>query len=197
LNDKLTQSQTDELLTVVKEHFHLIVRPEQTTIQKYNWLNAENTEGCVDEQLLELLIWFLNHPVVSYKSRAIKTLIWLGNIEPNKVIPKLFEECLAEKSLISTELSAYVLQKISLRSAEVIWQFIKGNAVLQAKIVASSHFMIKHYLRQMLISILDKSREPELLNLCSKLRDTIPDVVISTGEVFLEEAYLEPIQPFS
>lgn len=194
LEGKLDASQIDALLSVVKTHFDDMVHPDKQAIQKYDWLAQPSKMIDTDKQLLQFLIWFLNHSYKPRRNNAMEMLRWLGCLEVTAVIELLFEACFESKPLSSGDLSAFVLAAISDIKPNLIWNCIKDNFVLQSQIIHCQHFMMKYHFRKLLKNI--GSLHIQAADLLKQFEDTIPDSIRLTGDVELQDACLTPIKGY-
>ena len=62
LEGKLSLENNEEILRLVNEHFHFIVRPTKEVKKKYIWLKKEYDNVDVDLQIIDILVLLLNHP---------------------------------------------------------------------------------------------------------------------------------------
>jgi hypothetical protein len=183
----------------VLEHIDLMIRTPQTFYDRYSWLSNSTDKITSDKQdnlLLELLIWFLNHPRLVVKNRTIEILCWLGTITPNIIIRALVKEIISEGYKVSKELSSSIIHQISNLNPTEFSQILK--TVLEQnedKILGLKHFMIKN-------SLLDSLKELKihgstgLDDLIMKFEQTFNALTKSNGDILVEEDYLESISDY-
>ena len=184
------------ILSSVIEHIHLMVRTPESFYNKYSWLNSGTDKVAPAQQdklLLELLIWFLNHPSLVVKNRTIEVLTWLGTVMPEVILEALVNEIISDGYKISKELSASIIHQIS--NANPVGYSETVKSVFEQKeqqLLELRHFMIKN-------SLLDSLKEltlygvPELDNLINKFEQTFKASAKGNGDIVIEEEYLEPI----
>ncbi len=176
-----------ELLNHIKEHFELIVRQPREIIEKYDWLKPlENAD--TNLQLIDLLIWFLNHPHLSLKLRVEEILIWASTMEPELYIPRIVNEALSQKKFISSEICSLVLYKLAKSSPEMLAKQL-DNIDLSVEI---NHFVIKYNMLQSFF--LTKQYSKKLTELYEKLDKSYSNIIQVRGSCAYEEPYLFPVQ---
>ena len=184
------------ILEAVLEHINLMVRTGQHFYDRYEWMNKGADKVNAHEQddhLLELLIWFLNHPSLVVKNRVIETLVWLGSVNPDILVQALTKEILSDGYNISKELSASVIHQLSNLNPEGFAENLK--AVLEEKeqeLLKINHFMIREAILASLIE-LKNNGITHLDDLIIKFEQTFASSNKSKGEIVFEEEYLEPI----
>lgn len=184
------------ILSSVLEHIDLMVRTPQSFYDRYNWLNSSTGKIASVQQdvmLLELLIWFLNHPSLVVKNRTIEVLSWLGVVIPETIINALVNEIISEGYKVSKELSASVIHQISNLNpsgfSEILRAILERN---EHEILEVKHFMIKN-------TLLDSLKElksygaTSLDSLIAKFEHTFNAAAKRNGDIVIEEEYLEPI----
>lgn len=187
------------ILSSVLEHINLMVRTPQSSYDGYSWLNnstAKIIPAQQDKLLLELLVWFLNHPSMVVKNRTIEILTWLGSIMPETIVETLVNEIISEGYKVSKELSASVIHQISnlnpIGFSKILKTILEQN---EQEIFGLRHFMIK-------TSLLDSLRELKLHgatsldSLIEKFEQTFTASAKSKGDIVIEEDYLESISDF-
>lgn len=187
------------ILSSVLEHIDLMVRTPQSLYDKYDWLGSNTEKVSVEQQeklLLELLIWFLNHPSLVLKNRTIEVLTWLGTVQPEIIIPALVNELLSDGYKVSKELSASIIHQISSLNGCKLPEILKE--VIEKKddeVLAIEHFMIKNSLLESLLE-LKRNGVDVLDNLIAKFEQTFVPSNRGDGEIIIEEEYLEPISDY-
>jgi len=145
---EILQSVKDEdqklgILSAVDFHVRMMVRTPEAVHSKYDFLMEANEQVDLELALIELLIWFLNHPVLVVKTRAIELLVWLFSQKHPIVIPQLCREISSPGFQLSRELSAAVLHQCAEVNAASFWDsFSKELNDLQALLLVNPHFMI-------------------------------------------------------
>ena len=184
------------ILAAVLEHIDLMVRTKQPFYERYAWISEKLEKAGSEkqeEQLLQFLIWFLNHPSLVVKNRTIEILTWLGTTIPNFIIHALINEILSEGYKISKELSGSVIHQISNLNPENFSEILK-EAIEQneQKLLKLEHFIIRETLLASLYELKNHG-VTNLDNLIKRFEQTFHAVNKSNGEVILEDEYLEPI----
>lgn len=187
------------ILSSVLEHIELMVRTPQPFYDKYNFISNSTNRidlNQQDELLLELLIWFLNHPSQVIKNRTIEVLTWLGTVIPEITVKALVEEITGEGYKVSRELSASVIHQISnlnpIGFSEILKTVLEQ---IKEEILGLRHFMITN-------TLLDTLKELKLHgatgldNLIEQFEQTFIASPKSNGDIVLEEDYLEPISDY-
>lgn len=193
------ENEKQLILSSVHEHIYQMVRTSDSFYNQYEWMNKDDSKVSIDEiddLLLELLIWFLNHPSLIVKNRTIEILTWLGTTLPEQVVPKLITEIVSEGYKISKELSASVIHQICSLSpdgfSKILLRHIEHN---EMEILGINHFMIKN-------TLIDSFKELKIQgindfdNLIVKFEQTFVNSNKNQGDVILDEDYLEPIADF-
>ncbi|MDT0641623.1 serine protease [Zunongwangia sp. F363] len=187
------------ILSSVLEHIDLMVRTPKLFYSKYGWISnnvIDNITNQNDQLLLELLIWFLNHPSLVVKNRTIEILTWLGTAMPETVTYALINEITCQGYKISKELSASIIHQISnlnpIGFPEVLKNILEQN---EQKLMELQHFMIKN-------TLLDSLRELKshgvnsLDSLIAKFEQTFIASTKGNGDIIFEEEYLESISDY-
>jgi len=187
------------ILSSVLEHIDLMVRTPKPFYDRYNWLSSSTdkiTPAGQENLLLELLIWFLNHPSLVVKNRTIEVLTWLGTTLPETTVRALVKDITSEGYKVSKELSASIIHQISNLNPIGLSETLK--TVLEQdeeKILGLKHFMIKNTLLDSLKEL--KSHGATGLDrLISKFEQIFTASAKSKGEIVIEEEYLKPIDDF-
>lgn len=189
LEGKLNDSQTSSIYKVINEHFHHIIRPDDEVKNKYLWINQEEEHQSSDRLISEFVIWHLNHPYSDFSNKAEETLGYLATFEP-LVIESLFSECIFNKPEPSSELCSIILNNISKEHPLPIKNFLDDHSNLIEKISHIQHVTIKKNLLEVGIN-LNKVGHSKLYN---EIKNSIPNTIILTGEVFFDEPHLASIQ---
>lgn len=184
------------ILEAVLEHINLMVRTGQHFYDRYEWMNegADKVNSHEkDKHLLQLLIWFLNHPSLIVKNRVIETLVWLGSVNPGILVQGLMKEILSDGYSISKELSASVIHQLSNLNPDGFAENLK--AALEEKeqeLLSLNHFMIREAILASLTE-LKNNGITDLDDLIIKFEQTFASSNKSKGEIVFEEEHLEPI----
>lgn len=189
LESKLDDSQISEIYEIVNKHFHYIVRPDDEVKEKYTWLNNDFNNQNPDELVTNFIIWHLNHPDSYIRNRTSAILDQLA-IYYSSVIKNLIDTCISNKPELSTEISSQILVEISNKNPNLIIDFLNKNLDMLDEISKIEHFTIKKNLIDVAVNLNNKGYN----QLHLKIQSTIPKSIVLTGEVFLEEDYLDLIQ---
>ncbi|SMO37812.1 trypsin-like peptidase domain-containing protein [Fodinibius sediminis] len=193
LSHNTSHEETEEILNAIKDHFDIMIQCDDEVIKKYDWMEKETAaRDNINFQLVEFLIWLLNHPHSSVKKRVIDSLKLLGTYRPEQTIPLLFGTALSNKPEFSTELSAFVLSRIANENPDIIWHYLQGRSDIQEKIVNLTHFTIKYYFKEVVVPI--NSESDEAKQFYNELLETIPSNVILEGRIELDEPNLWPAE---
>lgn len=189
LEGKLDESQISEIYKNVNMHFHHIVRPSEEVKEKYSWLNSDFDNQNGDELVVNFIIWHLNHPdsyIREKTSEVIKQLV----IYYPLTIKSLLNTCLSNTPELSTEVCSQILLEISSENPDLIIEFLNKNNEVIDEISKTEHFTIKKNLIDLAKNLDDKGFN----QLHLKIQSTIPKSIILSGEVSLEDDYLDFIQ---
>jgi hypothetical protein len=187
------------ILSSVLEHIDLMVRTRQPFYDRYSWISNSTDKidlAQQDELLLELLVWFLNHPSLVVKNRTIEVLTWLGTVLPETIVKALVEEITSKGYKVSRELSASIIHQIShlnpIGFSEILKTVLEKN---EQEILGLRHFMITN-------TLLDTLKELKLHgatsldNLIEQFEQTFTASSKNNGDIEIEEDYLEPISDY-
>ncbi|WP_313385960.1 serine protease [Chishuiella sp.] len=189
LEDKLDKNQVETIYKIIAEHFHFMVRPNSEVREKYSWFDSSFDDYNSNGLIINFIIWHLNHPVSYIRDKTLYILEELSNYSP-LVIEHLIKTCISNTPDFSTELSGLILKEISVNNPILIQDCLINNPELEDEINKIKHFTIKKNLLDMSIN-LNKIG----YNQCySKIQNSIPESVILTGKVFLEEDYIASVQ---
>lgn len=188
LQGKLSNADVEKMYNVIYDHFCLLIRPNETAVAKYDWLNEKSQSDNTNTEICRLIIWLLNHPVNAIKSKAYLAIISLFKFEPQLVLNCLFEEVLAEKPNSSTTCSEILLE-ISKNNGKTIADFVSVNKGISNKLSTVSHFLIKMNLLKMAGNL----RLHQFEHLFNSISERIPKVVILVGRVNVVNNSLDPI----
>ncbi|MFT4847695.1 MAG: hypothetical protein ACI8ZO_000286 [Flavobacteriales bacterium] len=190
LEDKITKPQIENIYKIVNNHFHYIIRPDGGVKEKYSWLDDKNDKLNSNSQIIDFLIWLLNHPFTSIREKTFTTLVELGTYLGEEIIIKLIKFTLSEDPLLSTEISSHILKKVSEINPEIIKKTLEIEPGLVNQITNLTHFTIKYNF----IVLANNIKEIGYKKLEDELNKTILDSPIKTGDIFLEEDFLTPIE---
>nr|WP_319571037.1 trypsin-like peptidase domain-containing protein [uncultured Draconibacterium sp.] len=176
-----------EIHNYINEHFESIVRQPNKIIERYDWLKpSENTD--TNLQLIDLLIWFLNHPHLSLKLRVEEILIWASTMEPELFIPRIVNEALLQKKYISSEICSLIIYELAKSHPEILAKQL-DNIDLSVEI---NHFVIKYNMMQTFF--LTRQYSKKLTELYEKLDKSYSNIIQARGSCAYEEPYLLPVQ---
>lgn len=191
LEDKdLSNQNADKIQAHILDHFRFLVVPDQKIIDGYSWLDTnDNQENNIEEQFVDLLIWFLNHPYLSKKVQLEEILIWCSQISPSIFIPRIIKEATAQKPLISSEICSLILLKIGEKVPELLAKEIQK---IDLKAIDIKHFTIKYNLLNMLKMLAKQS--VGLQELYIEFENSFSSIIQYRGSCALEEPFLIPVQ---
>jgi hypothetical protein len=189
LEGKLSLQTTEDIYKTIAEHFKLLVRPDDETISKYDWIEEETDNKTNDELLTEFLIWFLNHPNKGFSDRTFESIKKLAHYEPELMIPALIKEVSSNEPNVSPVKCSLILKSIANEKPELISKIIKNESKLYQSLINVRHFSIKNNLLDVAIS-LNKTGYNEFYN---EIFNSIPEAIVIVGDVALEDDYLEGI----
>jgi len=192
LSHNTSHEETEEILNAIKDHIDIMIQCDDEVIKKYDWMEKETAIDDTNFQLVEFLIWLLNHPHSSVKNRVIDSLKLLGTNRPEQTIPLLFDTALSKKPEFATELSAFVLSRIANENPDIIWHYLQNKPDMQKKIIDLTHFTIKHYFREIAVSMNTVSDEAK--QFYNELLETIPSNIILEGRIERDETNLRPAE---
>lgn len=146
LGNKLCENESEKIMEIILEHMELMLRVPKNYIEKYKWIEKNNLNN-EKYEVEKYIIYLTNFPHgIIYKNKATEILIWLGEKQPNIIIPLLVEESLMIEKRESSEVAASILHNLSKRGfLEHIWYFIQLNDIIKTKILEEKHFVIKSY----------------------------------------------------
>lgn len=189
LEGKLDETQISEIYKNVNMHFHHIVRPNEEVKEKYSWLNNDFDNQNGDELVVKFIIWHLNHPDSYIRDKTSEILKQLVIYYPF-TFKSLLNTCLINKPELSTEVCSQILLEISSENPDLIIEFFSKNKDVIDEISKIEHFTIKKNLIDLAKNLDDKGFN----QLHLKIQSTIPKSIILSGEVSLEDDYLDFIQ---
>lgn len=189
LEGKLDESQISEIYNSVNMHFHHIVRPDDEVKEKYSWLNEDFKNQNSEELVINFIIWHLNHPDNYFRDKTSEILAQLVIYYP-LVIKNLIDTCISNIPELSTETCSQILIEIANENSHLIIELLNQNPELIDEICKIEHFTIKKNLINLAVVLNDKGYD----NLLLKIQGSIPKSITSSGEVFLEEDFLNLIQ---
>lgn len=189
LEGKLSLQKTEEIYKTIAEHFNLLVRPNNETIEKYQWIEDNSDDKTNDELLATFLIWFFNHPNDGFSKRVYDSTQKLVLYEPELMIPILINEISINEPNVSSVKCSLILKNIANEAPKSIQNILeKENEYLQA-LVNIEHFTIKKNLLDVAIA-LNKIGYNQLY---TEIYNSFPEAIVLVGDVALEEDYLEGI----
>ncbi len=190
LKPQLDPEQIKEILEIVRDHIHFMIRDPEI-VQGFNWkyIPAED-EQSNDSQLLDLLIWLLDHPYVSVKKRVIQALLMICEFRV-EVITGLLKRTISEDQSVVKEICAYLLYRLSLNPKLDLSKTIASNEELKKKLLEEKHFMVKYYFLKTLENL--KSEDVSLNELYLDLYSSFPEKVSAGADVEFEEPYIRLI----
>ncbi len=190
LEGKLSKPQVTRIYEIVNDHFHHIIRPDQRSKEKYAWLCADGHTDEGNQPIIEFLIWLLNHPFQSIKQKTAKTLIRLATFLGEELVVCLINNAISGSPELSTTTCSSILDTISEEIPELIVNVLTHRPGLIDGMKSVQHFSIKYNF----VSLADNLEVHGFKVLKEAIEVTIPDTVVDSGDVFLEESYLAPIE---
>ena len=191
LKSHLNADQVKEILEIVKDHIHFMIR-EPESIQGFNWkFSPVNEAQSNDAQLINLLIWLLDHPYVSIKKRVIQILLVICEFRP-ALISVLMKRALSEDQSAVREIAAHLLYRLSYKHVTLLQQMIDSNVELMKKILEEKHFMIKYYFLKMAENI--KLQDTKMDEFYQNLYLSFPVTVSPGADVEFEGVYIAGIE---
>lgn len=197
LNNNNDEVEKQLILSAVLEHIDIMLKTPDNIIEQYSWISNNNDSNSEqDVLLLDLLIWFLNHPSLTFKNRSVEILVWLGTVSPDKVIAALIKEILSPSYNISKELSASIIHQIADLDPVLFWQYFSILLETEeANLLAVNHFMIRNSIIETLEFVL-KNGITEVEPFLKKYYETYKIDTKFHGEVILDDDYLNPIKNY-
>lgn len=187
LDDKLSENKIEEIHKYVAEHFYFLIRPDEYSYSKYIWLEHNSTNSnTIDYELINLLIWLLNHPVKRINQKVSKVLLWLSSVHPELIIPQLIIESTTENPFISTEICSLILKELSILEPKKLIDCIEKNPSLINRIINLTHFSIKKNFIDISLN-LNQNGHHELYK---QLNLSLLNPIIYEGRVDFEEDFL-------
>jgi hypothetical protein len=184
--------ETQNVLTAITEHTQFMIRCPDDRIEKYDWLQKCDSGLDKDELAVNLLIWMLNHPNVKHKARVVNAIESLAKAMGNKVINLLLKETIIGSETMSSELSAFILMRLSHLIPMKIWSAINTSKSLKVQVPSVKHFMIRHYLIKMMENMTNLDTDAKLLY--EALITQVPKTVVFAGDIVLNDNYLQPVE---
>lgn len=192
VESQLKADQVNEILKIIKDHVHFMIRDPET-IQEFNWqFSTEEKLRSDDEELISLLIWLLDHPYVSTKRKTIQALLMLCEFRPN-VILALLAHSLSEDQSIAKEICSYLIYRLSIEQADLVLKVLGEYAGLTEKILEEKHFMTRYYLLKTAENLRSKDEKVELLY--QSIHTSFPQSIKPGADVEFDEPYLFLINP--
>ena len=191
LKSGLNADQVKEILEIVKDHIHFMTRDPEN-VQGFNWeYLTMDTHTSNDAQLLELLVWLLDHPYVSVKKRVIQALLTICKLRP-AVISTFLKHALSADNSVVSEICAYLLWHLSSREASLLLETIDFNVELKQRMLEEKHFMIKYYFLKMAENL--KTQNALNDDFYKDLFSSFPETLRPGADVSFEEPYTTVIK---
>lgn len=189
LEGKLPLEKTEKIYGTISEHFTLLVRPNDETIKKYEWIEDKSNFTTNDELLAAFLIWFLNHPNDGFSNRAYISIQKLVLYEPELMIPILIKEVSSNKVNSSPVKCSLILKNIAIERPELIRDILEKDNDYFRALVNVEHFTIKKNLLDGAIGL----NKIGYNKLYTEIYNSFSEAIVLVGEVALQEDYLEGI----
>ena len=139
--------------------------------------------------MVKFIIWHLNHPDSYIRDKTSEILKQLVIYYPF-TFKSLLNTCLSNTPELSTEVCSQILLEISSENPDLIIEFFNKNNDVIDEISKIEHFTIKKNLIDLAKNLDDKGFN----QLHLKIQSTIPKSIILSGEVSLEDDYLDFIK---
>jgi hypothetical protein len=187
LRNHLDAEQVKTVLSAVKDHLYYMVR-EPEPVEEFNWILMP-LEGQLsnDEQLVELLIWFFDHPYVSVKKRAIQALLAVCEHRP-LIVWALWQHILDPDDSVIKEVCANILLRISQLYPQLLVENLQIDQQARETVLNETHFMVRYYLLKMAEKL--KAESEAMSALYDSLLAAFPDSVNPGGEVEFDEPFM-------
>jgi hypothetical protein len=188
------ESEKLAILDSVHEHLQLMIRTSESSFSRYGFIANAVSHVEPEEQLLQLLIWFLNHPSLIVKNRATELLAWLAQRTPKTVVQALIAEVLSDGYKISRELSAALLHQISsLNDPRISAELIAVYKEYEGDILGLRHFMIRDSILCSLENLC-KLELDDVSQIVQKYMQSFRTTIVKSGDIVLEGSFLEPVE---
>jgi len=187
--NNLSEDQIEQINRYTSGHFELLIRPEKYVFDKYAWMEDaseyENQEG----QVLQFIIWLLNHPFDWIYKGAYKALLFLSKTMPELVVLPLISEAVADKPVYSGEKCSQILKYIASNSSDILENSLKENPEYLQGITSLDHFTIlKDF-----IDIGEELKTAGYTALYDILINKLPENTTGGCDVYLDDEMLNPI----
>lgn len=190
MQGKIEKEKIALIFEHVKDHFTLLVDPGSIINDKYEWIDNLANKEDNDKLLVKFIIWILNHPCDSISKHAYDALLSLCEIESELTVPILLEQSLSTDAQQSTSQCSFILKDLSFIKPEAIVGILKERPEFINDILSIKHFTILKNYYDISINL----NKINFLDLYLKLKNLFPLNIIVTGEVYLDEDYLDDIE---
>ncbi|ASE61830.1 S1 family peptidase [Chryseobacterium indologenes] len=192
LSDKLDADIKETIIIYVKDHIEYIIRSEGDFKEKYEWLSLPISAQCnIDEQLVQFLVWLLNHPFSTVRKKVGDTLFWLSTKKSSLIVSSLIKDSLANDSDLSNEYSGYLLKEMSTTLSKEIWSCLKNDQDVKTDILGLDHTMLQIYWREILENCSEE--DEELHKLQQRFGSFFPTDNFDGRDVYIEDVELLPV----
>ena len=192
LSTKISDDEKKKIILIVKEHIEILIRSNGAYKDKYEWLAAGNEQSNnKDVQLVNFLVWLLNHPYESIQAVVLETLQWLATTRSGIVLPILIKYSITKGTEKANELCAYLLKVISIEQPAAAWAAIKAHPNHE-DFTMIDHMMIRIYWRDILTAC--NTQDTQAMALHQRLVSVFPEGSVLGSEVYLDDPSLVPVE---
>jgi len=195
LSTSTDEGEKDAILFEVGQHIDFMVRTPKQLVTEYDYLDHQPAENSGQEIILsQLLVWFLDHPLLLVKNRAIELAAFLAFRAPNEIFPILVSRIVADGYNPSKELAAALFHQLAVADPALFWENFQPHFErLFAHLSLEKHFAVISSILDAVESVnchgTDVSRESSLLASLFSCKQK------AEMEVELEEYHLRAISP--
>lgn len=113
----------DRLAHVIDDHFGTVLGRDEATVDRHTGLESAAVSGDANAELVDLLIWHLDHPEFVMKERVAARLEWLCHVAPANLVPALVRRALDQTPGVGLEIAAGILHASIVREPR-LWQYV-------------------------------------------------------------------------
>ena len=183
LSDKFNSQETIDISSCISEHVDHMIHCEASFTRRYDWIVEHGDNLDNDTLAIEFLLWMLDHPDISIKRQVCLSLMWLSELMPDFVVPRLISNSLSSLPNLSGELSAQLLSKIVVTNPDTVNKHLLEDRVID-KLLMINHFMIRQHYIDILKTLGRNSSRA--LDVYRHLISSIPSKVVLTSCIQFE-----------
>lgn len=174
------EGDTNVFSDILLNHFDLIVKPKKSIQNRFSFMTGYSSNEHFDKLLINLLIWYLNHPVIEVVLRSENALLWLSTYT-SKTMECLIEQIMKLGNKGEATYASKVLLEIAKTNPQIVVDELAKKGIVDALTSIKSFSISRnlYYIGEQLSMVGYTALKNALIQI-------IPDSCPDRGDVFFD-----------